>query len=221
MGEIQYFDRISIAPPLARIYRRLGYRKGMTSLHPQEKLDTERSIDIAASLIRLRGAARRLPMVREGASTIRLKDLAVFKSRRLSQLLLECDEILLMGVTAGSEIVTAIQENAAGPDIRQGVILDAAASETVDAALDWIMTYFNQILRREGKRLLAMRYSAGYGDLALENQEAMHRLLALESIGVAINPSCILIPEKSVTAMTGITRSPAMRKSVFQHNGEG
>ena len=89
----------------------------------------------------------------------------------------------------------------------RGVVLDAAASEITDAALDWIAGYFDQILRRERKRLLHARYSAGYGDLLLENQRTMHRLLTLEKIGVTITESCILIPEKSVTAITGIRQS--------------
>ena len=110
-----------------------------------------------------------------------------------------------MGATAGPEIMTAIQEDAAGRNVTRGVVLDATAGETVDAALDWIMAYYNQTLRRQGKRLLSARYSAGYGDLALENQRTMYRLLALEKIGVEIMETCILIPEKSVTAITGIT----------------
>ncbi|HQJ30972.1 MAG TPA: hypothetical protein PLG18_07540, partial [Syntrophales bacterium] len=80
----------------------------------------------------------------------------------------------------------------------------AAASETVDAALDWITAYFRTLLRREGKTLLNSRFSAGYGDFSLENQRDMHRLLQLEQLGVAITPACVLVPEKSVTAVTGI-----------------
>ena len=42
------------------------------------------------------------------------------------------------------------------------------------------------------------------GDLPLESQRIMHRLLDLERIGVSITDHCILVPEKSVTAITGI-----------------
>lgn len=204
MDVVHYFDRIALTLPYDQIYRRLGYRKGVTGLSPREKAETERSIDNARSLIRLRGAALRLPIRKEGDGKIILPDGAAFESRRLFKFLGLCDEILLMGATAGPEIMQEIQADAAGRNITRGVVLDAAASEITDAALDWIVSYYNQALRREGKQLLPARYSAGYGDLTLENQRTMHRLLALEKIGVAIRESCILIPEKSVTAITGI-----------------
>lgn len=205
MDKINYFKNISIATPFAQIYRRLGFRKGVTDLSPRDQAETEKSIETALSLIRLQGAARRLPVVREGKTTVTLPDGTTFESRRLLKFLDGSDEILLMGTTAGPEIMAAIQEDAAGRNVTRAVVLDATASETVDAALDWIMAYYNQNLRRQGKRLLPTRYSAGYGDLALENQRMMHRLLALEKIGVEITETCILIPEKSVTAITGIT----------------
>jgi hypothetical protein len=88
--------------------------------------------------------------------------------------------------------------------VTRAVVLDAAASEIVDAALDWIMAYCNQGLRREGKMLMNTRYSAGYGDLALDSQRAFYRLLGLERLGVSMTDTCILVPEKSVTAVTGV-----------------
>jgi hypothetical protein len=109
-----------------------------------------------------------------------------------------------MGATAGREIMNAIEEDATGANVTRGIVLDAAASEIVDDALDWIVDYFNQSLRRENRRLLGKRYSAGYGDLFLEAQKAMHRLLQLDRIGIEITESCMLSPEKSVTAITGI-----------------
>jgi len=66
------------------------------------------------------------------------------------------------------------------------------------------MGYFNRTLLRENRQLLKKRYSAGYGDLLLETQKTIHRLLQLDRIGIRITDSCMLIPEKSVTAVTGI-----------------
>jgi cobalamin-dependent methionine synthase I len=64
--------------------------------------------------------------------------------------------------------------------------------------------YFNRTLLRENRRLLKNRYSAGYGDLLLETQKILYGLLQLEKIGIRITETCMLIPEKSVTAITGI-----------------
>jgi cobalamin-dependent methionine synthase I len=109
-----------------------------------------------------------------------------------------------MGATAGSAIMDAIRGDTAGRDVTRGVVLDAAASEMTDAALDWIMDYFNRTLRRENKSLFKKRFSAGYGDFLLENQKTIYNLLQLDRLGVGITESCMLIPEKSVTAISGI-----------------
>jgi len=101
----------------------------------------------------------------------------------------------------------AIQSDIGGRNATRGVVLDATASEVVDAGLDWIMGYFRQSLRREGKTLLNSRFSAGYGDFALENQRLIHRLLQMDRLKVTITESCLLVPEKSVTAVTGIVLS--------------
>jgi hypothetical protein len=112
-----------------------------------------------------------------------------------------------MGATGGTAIMEAIQEDMAGRNATRGVVLDAVASEIVDKGLDWIMDYFRRVLRREGKTLLNSRFSAGYGDFELENQRLFHRLLEMERLGVTITAGCLLVPEKSVLAVTGIIPS--------------
>ena len=109
-----------------------------------------------------------------------------------------------MGATAGSAIIEAIADKTKNDNLSAAVVYDATASEMTDAALDWLMAYFNSQLRREGKKLLPRRFSAGYTDFQLENQKNIHHLLEMQKIGVAISSNFILRPEKTVTAITGI-----------------
>jgi hypothetical protein len=205
MSAVRYFDVITLAEwPRNAIYRRLGYRKASTRITAKRQEETERQIKEALDLIHLQGAALRLAIRIELPDKIILPQDLLFTSRKLAAFLRDAHEIVLMGATAGDEIMAAIRKDAAGDQVTKGVVMDATASETVDAALDWIMGYLNQGLRREGKLLMKTRYSAGYGDFALENQRAIHRLLAMERLGVSLTDTCILMPEKSVTALTGI-----------------
>ncbi|MDD5170447.1 MAG: hypothetical protein PHN75_16645, partial [Syntrophales bacterium] len=151
-----------------------------------------------------RGAALRLPVRFELPDRVLLADTDEFVSRNLVTFLHDVPEVVLLGATAGSSVMEAIHKDTAEDNITRAVILDATASGTVDAALDWIMGYIDQSLRREGKYLMKARYSAGYGDLVLSNQRTFHRLLGMEHLGVGITESCILVPEKSVTAITGV-----------------
>jgi len=199
-----FFDPISIPAPRTNIYRRLGYRKGITHIKPRQQEENERYIEEAISFIHLKGAGVRISFQKKGDSEIILPENIHFESRKLTKYLDHCQEIIIMGATAGYSIMDAIQEDAAGRNVMRGVAFDATASETVDAALDWIMDYFNRSLRRENKRLLKRRFSAGYGDFLLENQRLIYKVLQLDRLGIRITESCILVPEKSVTAITGI-----------------
>ena len=109
-----------------------------------------------------------------------------------------------MGATAGNAIMDAIGEKTLRQEMTAAVVYDATASEMADAALDWITGFINRQIRREGKSLLERRFSAGYGDFALENQKLIYDKLRMGDIGVSLSERFLLIPEKSVTAVSGI-----------------
>jgi hypothetical protein len=204
MNRLITFERITIKPPLEAIYRRLGYRKGLTQLKPDESKALGESIELARSLIALKGAALRLPILSQDSRKIRLPGDQCLESTHLATLLANSREFLLMGATAGAAVIEAIREDTATDNLSRAVVLDAAASETVDAALDWIEAFFTRQLRREGLQLTKSRFSCGYGDLALANQRLFYNLLDLKRFGVELTEQYILEPEKSVTAVAGI-----------------
>jgi hypothetical protein len=203
------FHTIRIAPPRQKIYQRLGYHRQVTQISPQQQALTDHHIDEALPLIHLRGSSRRIPIIDRKNGLIVLENQIRLESENLATFLLGCDEALVMGATAGEEIMAAIRHDLATEAITRAVVFDATASEMADGALDWLMDYTRQTLIREGKFLLTRRYSAGYGDFSLENQQVFHALLDLGEIGVRITKQSILVPEKSVTALTGIRRAGA------------
>ncbi len=215
MKSVVFFDSINISVPGREIFRRLGYRKGITRIGKDQKEVIEGYIEYALSLIHLRGAGRRISIKEKSFSNIVLSNSVVFESKNLSKMIGDCEEIILMGATAGEDVIESIREDAEANQLTRGVVLDAVASEMVDASLDWIVDYFNRELRRENKRLTKSRFSAGYGDFILENQKKIYDVLEFERIGVKINENYILMPEKSVTAVAGIQSrfSDAKRES--------
>lgn len=197
-------DAITVDPPVAMIYRRLGFRKQATQLTSAAQKETDQYIDEARSLIVLRGSFLRLAIDANNGQNLLLGGNISFESSKLAAFLGQCREAVLMGATAGSTIMDAIREKTHQHEMTAAVVYDATASEMADAALDWIADYINRQIRREGRSLLPRRFSAGYGDFKLENQKVIYEKLQMEKIGVAINAGCLLIPEKSVTAISGI-----------------
>ncbi len=204
IDSITILEKIIIDPPAAKIYSRLGFKKQTTSLSTSQQKETDRHIEEAATIITLQGSFLRIPIRKNDGQEIALDESTTFSSKKLSIFLNDCREALLMGATAGNPIMEAIREKSNQGDLTAAVVYDATASEMTDAALDWIMAYINRQLRREGKQLLPRRFSAGYTDFALENQKQIYEKLQLGKIGVTLTPSFILLPEKSVTAISGI-----------------
>ncbi|MEN6321618.1 MAG: hypothetical protein ABFD82_23080 [Syntrophaceae bacterium] len=204
MNPVLFFESIQVAIPRKEIYRRLGFIKGVTQISPSQQEEIEQYINDAQSFINLKGAGLRMPIQEIKGSQIILAADILFESHKLAALLDTSHEIVLMGATAGSDIMAAVGEDIAGRNVTRGVVFDATVSEMVDASLDWIMDYFDRTLLRENRKLLKQRFSAGYGDFFLENQKTIYHLLQLDRIGIQITETYILIPEKSVTAVTGI-----------------
>jgi hypothetical protein len=204
MNSIVFLEKISIDPPREKIYQRLGFKQRTTQLSANRKEETDRFINEASLFISLKGSFLRMAIEHNDGEKIILAGGLTFTSKKLSSFLRDCREAILLAATAGSAIMEAIKEKTSQDDLAVAVVYDAAASEITDAGLDWIMDYLNQQLRREGKTLLPRRFSAGYADFNLENQKAIYDTLQMENIGVTITPSFILLPEKSVTAISGI-----------------
>jgi len=201
---IVFFDQISVTLPKKRIYYRLGFAEGKTQVSSQEKEKTEQYIAEAFNIIKIKGAALRLPIEKIDGSAIFFAKGSSFESSSLLRLLTGCREIFFMGATGGKKIMQAIAKKSQGEDITASVVYDAVASEMVDSALDWIIDYSDRELRRENKVITKKRFSAGYGDLSLENQKTIFEALDMGKLGVSLTKSFMLIPEKSVTAVAGI-----------------
>jgi cobalamin-dependent methionine synthase I len=112
-------------------------------------------------------------------------------------------EAVLMAATAGKTAMAARDSEIKAGNGSAALIIDAVASETADAGLDWIQEFLNGQLARQGRKL-TNRYSPGYGDLDLSAQKIIYDALDLEKIGISITDRFILAPEKSVLAIAGI-----------------
>ncbi|MBN2569657.1 MAG: methionine synthase [Deltaproteobacteria bacterium] len=204
MGNVVFFNSINVRVPWDRIYRRLGYREHKTLIDERIRSKTDSDIKYALSFIQIMGAGKLVPLNVTADDRALLQTGEIFISRDLVKYIGDCREAILIGATAGDGIMDAIGRDIDSQNLTRGSVLDAVASEMTDETLDWLCDYFNHQLKRENKKVDRRRYSAGYGDLDLKNQDEIYRILELEKIGVSITESHMLIPEKSVTAIARI-----------------
>lgn len=201
---LEFFDSLGLKPPKEKIYLRLGYSKGKTKLSEEELAKFESYVDFALDKINLEGAAATLAIKEITEDKIFIEGGLSVESNSLSNFLKNCRQILFMGVTAGRDIMKVISAKEGKQKLDKAVVADAVASEMVDAGLGWIADYKARFLRQQNKVITDQRFSAGYGDFDLSYQKMIYKILNLAKLGVKLNKSYILEPEKTVTAVCGI-----------------
>lgn len=113
----------------------------------------------------------------------------------------ECGDILLIAATLGAEMDARI---------RRESLMDMALGLAVNAcAAVFLEEYLNAIsLPLAAGEYPTPRFSPGYGDLPLSLQTAFLARLGARRIGLFETEAHMLVPEKSVTALCGVTRTP-------------
>ncbi len=201
---VKYFCHIPATPKRETVLTRIGYKKGRTELDEKYGQMVGEGMKRGVQLCNNAGALLRVKIINKGNSIIRLDNGLMFESAKLSSLLKDSGEVLLMAATAGRRVVETISSDISEGNPAAGVILDAVASQTADATIDWIEELAGNLLAREGRKLTRLRYSPGYGDLSLTSQSDIFRAMKLDKLDMEITEKYMLIPEKSVIAIAGI-----------------
>jgi len=202
------FPYIPLKVPRYKILKRLGYQRRRNEVSRRMMSEVDRWITHAADHIHLRATARigDIRIDRGGGTVALAQSHTVFESKRFARFLGEADQLLIMGITGGQAVADEIKQLQEDKQMTGAVIVDAAASEIVDEGFDWLMALFNKELVRERRALKLKRFSAGYGDFDIRFQADVYHILEMETLGVSITETCILMPEKSVTAFCGISK---------------
>ncbi|MHC1747212.1 MAG: hypothetical protein AB9856_02340 [Cellulosilyticaceae bacterium] len=207
---VHYLQGFEVEPNKNYILTRLGYKRYKTEVGTKTIIQIQQWINEALQLNRPKAAYSTVKIIKKNDDTIMIpypdkveNEYIVLKSKKLCAFLEEYQEVLLVGATVGPQIVTRIKEEFK-ENPTKAVVYDATASQSADACLDVVVTLLRKIYGLKGSTLSPKRYSPGYGDLSLETQKAIADFLGLYKIGVTVNDSFMLEPEKSVIAIVGI-----------------
>jgi len=122
-----------------------------------------------------------------------------FKSKDLAVNLSECSQAIIFAATLGTAFDRLIAKHSRlSPSAAH--MLGAIGAERIEALCD---AFCSDMEAELGVRLKP-RFSAGYGDLALDNQRQIFNLLNCQKhIGLTLTDRFIMSPSKSVTAIVG------------------
>ena len=116
-----------------------------------------------------------------------------------------CEKVICMAVTVGSEIEREINKKFSRGEYLASVLLDAAATAAVEQAADAMEKNFAATFAKDAFRL-RWRFSPGYGDWDLSQQEFLFKISGAEQIGLRLTSAMMLEPRKSVTAIIGLEK---------------
>ena len=116
-----------------------------------------------------------------------------------------CRQVILMAATLGAEAESLFRRVQAG-DMALALVLDGCASAAVERVCDELCA---ELAARFAPLELTDRFSPGYGDMPLSQQERLCRLLDVgRRIGVSLTTGGLMLPQKSVTALIGLSDRP-------------
>jgi len=126
-------------------------------------------------------------------------------SEDLKKNLQGCSAVILFAATIGAGIDMLIRRYERTSPAK-GLIFQGMGAERVEALCDRFNGEVRAVAEAEGLRLHP-RYSPGYGDLSIEVQPMLLRLVdAQKRLGITLNESYLMSPSKSVTAIIGIEK---------------
>lgn len=112
-----------------------------------------------------------------------------------------CSEIILMAATLGAQMDACIRRESL-MDMAMGLAVNACAAAMLEDYLDTLP------LPLKAGEYATPRFSPGYGDLPLQTQTRFLSVLNAHAIGLHETAAHMLAPEKSVTALCGVTLTP-------------
>ncbi len=120
-----------------------------------------------------------------------------------------CKQVALMAATLAVDTDRFLKKLQFS-DMAQAAIANSAANTAIEQICDGVA---EEIKNRLPLLHQTSRFSPGYGDLPISIQKEFLAVLdAPKKIGLAVTASNIMVPEKSVSAIIGLSQKPVQKK---------
>ena len=127
----------------------------------------------------------------------------VFKSRVVAQLLVRCREIAIFTLTIGDHLEKAVARLAEDGLVMKASVLDAIGSNIAEKVAEVVCEGIKRDIRGKGF-CISRRFSPGYCDWDVSEQEIIFDAMSSHSVGVCLTESHLMLPRKSISGIIGI-----------------
>jgi hypothetical protein len=150
---------------------------------------------------------------KKSAQQVTLENDLTLTGAGIAGLLQGCEEAAAFVVTLGPEPQAMIQKSMKEGKLLDVMLQDAIASELVENLANTIQSHVEKQMAQK-QRAITRRFSPGYCDFPIEDQKILDLILGFANIGIELNSSYLMIPEKSITAVFGIGPDNSLGKSL-------
>lgn len=186
----------------SELLRYLGYPRDTA---PAERLagHIDEFVARAMRCLRPRGAYSVYPVAGHSEHSLELGGVTIFGN--IGEYLAHAGRVAVFVVSVGEEI-----SHRAEADAFSSWIMDAVGSWAAEASADALMQRLRLHLVEDED--LTLRYSPGYCGMDIRQQRNLFTLIDAESIGVALLPSLLMHPLKSISGLVGLAPKEAVAR---------
>ena len=195
-------DRIGIEIDRQQICRYLGYNNSYEIPTRISSL-IDKYIEHAHHLVRPSYSYNIREIKWIQGSLVFVENLIIFESQELVRLLEHCNKVAVFIATIGIHLEEMAQQLSEDGLILQAAVLDAIGSSAIEGLVDLVHSRIEEEAGAQGL-VISRRFSPGYCDWDLGQQEALFEAVDSSVVGVRLTDQSLMIPQKSISGIIGI-----------------
>jgi cobalamin-dependent methionine synthase I len=190
--------------PYTKLLSRLGYFQNKTKIDEKIACSIKENLSLAQKLIKPKSAIVS-EEIKVSENLTSFENGYKIRSSYIAVLLKNCFKAYGVSATISNALEKKRDECLRKKEIFNALILDAAGSVAVEETIAFVNMQIKTFEERNGNTL-TVRYSPGYGDWTLDANKQFLDWISAEEIGITLNESYHMRPEKSVSALIGVKK---------------
>ena len=138
----------------------------------------------------------------QGARAV-IDDSITFRSNVIARLLRQCDQVAVLVATIGESLEGMVHQLIKDRQVLRAMVLDAVGSAAAERVADFVQDEISRGVRHQGLSI-SLRFSPGYCDWDISQQEMVFRAMNSNLAGVRLTERHLMLPSKSISGIIGI-----------------
>ena len=136
---------------------------------------------------------------------VNIGDSIILESKVIARLLERCEKVAIFALTIGKHLEEMVAYLAGNGLVLQATVLDAIGSGAAEQLGVFVEDRIRKIASSQG-RSISRRFSPGYCDWDVSQQEMIFHAMNGNSAGVRLTEECLMLPRKSISGIIGLGR---------------